>query len=102
MQAELAFDKAELGRSDQPAMGDADAVERALQISRPEIEKVSELGEARREIVILPDIALQKLRMVGKAIEDLGGGQREAFDLAEGSNPAGLSRIFGIIRNYKC
>jgi hypothetical protein len=34
--------------------------------------------------------------MIGKAIEDLGGGQREAFDLAEEalvhfSNPAGLS-----------
>jgi hypothetical protein len=31
----------------------------------------------------LPDVALQELRVVGEAIEDLGRGEREAFDLAQ-------------------
>ena len=61
MQPELAFDKAELGGRDQSPVRHANAVERAVEIGVPEAEEVGELGKARGEIVILPDIALQEL-----------------------------------------
>ena len=62
VQPELARDEAELGRRDQAPMHHANAIERAVEIGRPEIEEVGELGKARREVVVLPDIALQQLR----------------------------------------
>ena len=83
MQPELAVDEIELGRRDQAAMRDPHAIERAVEIGRPEIEEVDELGKARRKIVVLPDIALQQPLMVWKAVEDLGGRQRKALDLAK-------------------
>jgi hypothetical protein len=48
VQPELALNEVELLRRDQSAMRDANAVERAVKIDRPEIEKIGELGEARR------------------------------------------------------
>src|SRR5687767_3262623 len=82
MQAKLAFDEGELGRRDQPPMRDPDTIERAVEIGGPEVQKIRKLGKARREIVILPDIALEEARMVRDAIEDLGRGEGEALDLA--------------------
>jgi len=51
-------------------MRDEHAVKRAVEMRAPEIQKVGELGEARRKIVILPEIALQKLRMVRQSVEN--------------------------------
>ena len=83
MQAEFAGHEAELGRLDQPPMRDQHAVERAVEIAIPEIEEVDELREARRDIVILPDIALKQLGVIWQAVEDLRRGQREPLDLPE-------------------
>src|SRR5262245_31093216 len=85
MQPELAVDEVELGRRDQPAMRDAHTVERAVKIGFPEIEKAGELGKARREIVVLPDIALQQHLMIRKAVDDLRRSEREAFELSSES-----------------
>ena len=81
MQPEHAVDEVELGRRDQPAMRHPHAIERAVKIGLPEIEKVDELGKARREIVVLPDIALQQRLMIRKAVDDFRRGQSEAFEL---------------------
>src|SRR6185312_1052582 len=94
MQAELALDEAEFGWRDEPAMRHANAVERTIEIGVPEIEEVGQSGEARRDVVVLPYVALQELGVVGKAVEDLRRGEREALDLPkEGSihveRPAG-------------
>src|SRR5262245_27487176 len=83
VQPELAFDKAEFGGRDQPPVRHANAVERAVEIGVPEAEEIGELGKARGEIVILPDIALQEPRIVRQTVEDLRGCQREAVDLAK-------------------
>src|SRR5688572_10437417 len=76
------------------------AVERAVEIGLPEIEKVDELGETRREVVVLPDIALQQLGMIGQAIKNLGRGQREPLDLTfeggVGHGSPAISRFFRI------
>src|SRR5437867_384914 len=106
MQAELAFDEAELRRRDQPPVRHANAIERAVEIRVPEIEEVSELGEAGREVVVLPDIALQQLGVVRKPVEDLGRGEREALDLAKErsvhvESPAGPV-VFDSLHVYKC
>src|SRR5262245_45039463 len=86
MEQELAIHEAEVTRRDQSPVRDSNAVERAVEIGIPEVEKVDEFGEARREVVVLPDIALQKLGMVGQAVEYFCCGQREALELAsEGS-----------------
>ena len=47
-------------------MHNANAIERAVQISRPEVQKVGQLRKAWSEIEILPDIALQNLGWSGK------------------------------------
>ena len=48
MQPELAPDEAELRGRNQPPMRHADPVKRAIEIRRPEIEEVGELGETWR------------------------------------------------------
>src|SRR5262245_56322256 len=93
MQPELAADEAELRGRDQPAMRHSHAIERAVEIGLPKIEELDELGKARREIVILPDVALQQHLMIRKAVDDLRRGQRKSLDLAKESrvdhrNPA--------------
>src|SRR5688572_12241768 len=64
VQPQFTFDEAELGRSDQPPMCHANAKQPPVEIGAPEVEKIRELRKAGGEIVILPEIALQKLWMV--------------------------------------
>ena len=92
MQPELALDEAELCRRDQPPVRHANAEERAVEIGVPEIEEVEELGEARGEVVVLPDIALQQLRVVRQPVEDFRRGQLEPLDLAK------EGRVHGVMR----
>ncbi len=47
----------------------------ALDLALPEREEPGELRKARREVVALPDEALQQRRVVGQAVEDFGGRQ---------------------------
>ena len=79
------MDEVELGRRDQPAMSDAHAIERAVEIGLPEPEEVGKLGKERRHIVVLPDIAPQQHLMVRQAVDNFSCGQRESFDLAKES-----------------
>src|SRR5512132_2581915 len=84
MQPELAADEVERlvisARDAPPARGRA-----GRRDWPPRIEKVDELGKARCEIVILPDIALQQHLMIRKAVDDFGRGQSQAFELTEES-----------------
>ena len=59
MQPEFAVDKAELSWGDQPPMRHAHPVERAIEVSSPEIQEVDKLREVGRQVVSLPDVALQ-------------------------------------------
>lgn len=53
----------------------------AVEVPAPEIQKFFQLGKARRQVKILPDIALQERRMIGQAVEDLGCGEPEIVQL---------------------
>jgi hypothetical protein len=100
VQTELALDEAELRRRDQPPMCDANAVQRAVEIGVPEIEEVEELGEARGEVVVLPDIALQKLRVIRQAIENFRRGQREPLDLAKEGSVHGFVPCWSVFFSF--
>ena len=83
VQPELALDEAELLRRDQAPVRHADAIERTFEIGGPKAEEIGEPWEARREIVVLPDIALKQAPMVRELIENLRRGERIALKLAE-------------------
>jgi len=59
VQPEFALNEAELLRGDQPPMGDANPIERPIKIGGPEFQEIDEFRKVRREVVVLPDIALQ-------------------------------------------
>ena len=40
-------------------MGDANPIERPIKIGGPKIQEIDEFRKVRREVVVLPDIALQ-------------------------------------------
>ena len=69
MQPELAVDRADLGRLDQPRMRHGDRVQRAFQGLQPEIQKFVERRKYRTEIVILPDITLQQPGVIRPPVE---------------------------------
>ena len=69
VQPELAVDRTDLGRLDQPRMRHGDRVQRAFQGLQPEIEELVERRKYRAEIVILPDIALQQPGVIRPPIE---------------------------------
>jgi hypothetical protein len=71
----------------------ANAIKRAVEIGGPEIEKIGELRKARRQIVILPDIALQQSRVIGEAVKDFRRGERKALDLAKQGGVHDLSSL---------
>jgi hypothetical protein len=76
---ELAVDRADLGRLDQPRMRHGDRVQRAFQSLQPEIKELVERRKCRAEIVILPDIALQQPGVVRPPVENVGCGQPVAL-----------------------
>ena len=81
VQAEFAVDRFDLGGLDQPRMRHGHRMQRSLELLQPEIEEFVELGKFRTQIVLLPDIGLQKPRMIRPAIEDVGRGQPVALEL---------------------
>src|ERR1700733_6962745 len=81
VQPELAVDRADLRRLDQPRVRHRHRVQRALKLLQPEIEELVELRKCRAEIVVLPDISLQQPGVIGPPVEDVGGGQSVAFEL---------------------
>src|SRR6056297_935299 len=97
MQLQHPVDGLEFRRLDQPAMGDRDAVEQAVDLARPEIEEALEHRELRSGIVFLPDEILQQAGMVGQTVEYIGGDQAIALHLLDESGadgPRGTQRIF--------
>src|SRR5262245_26459682 len=64
--------QAALGGLEQRRGRNAYRMQLAVQIERPEIQKLVQDGEARRDIQFLPDIGLQDRRMIWHVIEDLG------------------------------
>ena len=79
---ELAVDRTDLGRPDQPRMGDRHRMQRPFQPLQPECQKAVERRKFRTEVVVLPDVGLQQGWMVGKPIEDLRRRQTIALKLA--------------------
>jgi hypothetical protein len=49
-------------------------MELTLDTSAPEFQKAAELGKVRSDIELLPDKALQQIRVVGETIDDLRSG----------------------------
>ena len=55
--------------------GDTNRVDGAVEIFPPEAEKAGEDGKPRYQVEPLPDVTLQKVRMIGQVVEDLGRGE---------------------------
>ena len=62
VQPELAVDRADFGRLDQPRMRNRHRMQRALELLQPEIEEFVQHRKIRAEIVVLPDISLKQPR----------------------------------------
>ena len=67
---QLAVQKPEFSRADQPPVGDADPVKRSVEIAGPEMEELPQPGKSRRQIVFLPDKGLKQAGMIGHVIKD--------------------------------
>ncbi len=65
-----------------------------IQRGFPEMQEFLQNREARRDIQILPDIALQQGRMVGQVVENFGGGQPIILELfVEVANTFNVHRL---------
>lgn len=82
MKRQFGAERSQFSRPDQPAMADPDGVERPIELLLPEGEELHERGKPRREVIVLPDIALQQRGMVGKAVENFSRRQAEPLKLA--------------------
>ena len=81
MHFELGADEAQFRRTDQSGMGDPDAEQFAIKLRVPEIQEGFQLWKAWSVVVLLPDVALQKLRIIRQAIQNFRGRQAEASKL---------------------
>ena len=70
VQPELAANKPKFLWRDEPPVGNTHSVERPIEIGRPIVQEIDELRKFRRHVIVLPDVALQQLRVVRQAIED--------------------------------
>ena len=74
MQQELVARMFEATPLDQFDTADSHRMEDRVDIAMPVIDKPSEIWIVRSNVVKLPDEGLQKRRMIGHVIEDLGRG----------------------------
>src|SRR4249919_194900 len=81
MQPELAVDRADLRRLDQPRMGHGHRVQRAFELLEPEVEELVQFRKYRAQVVALPDIALQEPGVVRPPVQDVRRRQSVAFEL---------------------
>src|SRR5579872_756840 len=81
MQHEFLSDGAELGGADEAAMGDAHGMERPFELFAPECQELHQDRELRRDVVVLPNVALQQRGMIRQAVKNFRGRQAEAFEL---------------------
>ena len=56
-------------------------MQRPFQLAPPEIEEPQELWKARKQVIVLPDIDLQKARMIRQAIENFRRGEPVSLNL---------------------
>src|SRR5262249_38712881 len=56
-------------------MRDGYRMQRTVQLALPEFQELGQGGKARRLVIALPDVGLQKPRVIGHAVEDARGGQ---------------------------
>ncbi len=83
MQAQDPIDRPIFRGLDESRVSDRDGVKRAFEFPLPELQEIDEDREPRGEVVFLPDIALQKPRMIGHAVNDGGGGKAVALELTD-------------------
>ena len=55
--------------------GDTNRVDGAVEIFLPKAEKAGEDGNPRHQVEPLPDVTLEKVRMIGQVVEDFGRGE---------------------------
>jgi len=65
----------------------------ALDVVRPEIQESPQDREIRREVELLPDIALKQARMIRQVIENLGRREPVAFELQAKMRHGGSLRL---------
>ena len=75
MQAKRRADVTEPRPCESSRLADPDRVELALEIAAPEFQKAAQLGKIRRYIQLLPDKALQQVRIIRQMVDDLCGRQ---------------------------
>ena len=80
VQREIGRNEAQFGRLDEARMGHQDLVQPPLEILAPEIQEALELGKARVEIVVLPDVALDQRGMIWHPLEDFSRRQAVAAE----------------------
>jgi hypothetical protein len=92
VQAEHAVDWAQFGRLDQPGMRDRHRMQRPLQLLLPEREKILQCGKSWKQVVVLPDVALQQPALIRTTIENFG--RRQAVPLSSVSGqPIASSKV---------
>src|SRR5215470_723872 len=92
VQPEYAADRPDLGRRDQARMRDTHRMQRAFELGLPEFEEPVEFGEARVQIVVLPDVGLEQPGVVGPPVQNVRGGEPVSFEL-----PAEVSAGHGVL-----
>src|ERR1700680_372589 len=75
MQARRYAAVAEAGAPGRPGLADFHRMQLPIEIVAPKIEKPAEFGKIGSKIELLPAEALQQIGMIGKMVDDLGGGQ---------------------------
>ena len=77
-------------------------MDRAVQVASPKVQESMQLGKLRRDIVFLPDIALQKVPVIGHSVDDLCCGQtiteKLLLDVAMAPFPSHFIRPFYRLR----
>src|SRR5262245_48433639 len=81
MQPEFPVDCLELGRLDELAMRDAHRMQWPFKLFHPERQETLQLGKFGKEIVVLPDVGLQKPAMIGTPIQNVRGRKAITTDL---------------------
>jgi hypothetical protein len=66
-------------------------MELAFDIVAPEIEEPAQFGKIRSEVKLLPDEALQEVRVIGEMVDDLRGRQPKLTKFGDGTRHIGYS-----------
>src|SRR3954469_4108677 len=82
VQVEFRADRPQLGGFDQAAVRHLYRMQRPIERLLPEDQEALELGEVRKQVVVLPHEGLKQMRVVRQVIQDLGRRETVAFELA--------------------